>query len=450
MSRSSNRLSQFKTWFAGFRQRWRQEIWASELPPVASLKGLVYRFGRMVNIVAQGFREDALRMHASSLTYSTLMSLLPILAIALAIAKGLGQDQKARDFLLDYTADMPQEFQSFVENLLLIVTQTDFAQLGAIGALFLLFMVIQVLTTIEGSFNHLWGVEKPREMSRRITNYVTIVVVLPVLLLAGFSAIAQFNSGDHWLQHLGLFRLLPFVATWLAFSFLYYSMPNTKVRWVPSIVGGFAGALFWQGWLEFYAFAQPGVTRYNVLYGALASIPIFLIWLNVSWLLVLTGAKVTFAVQNGASYRNFAGGDRANAEVRLALALSVLQAAAKSLEKGTPSFSRAQGLSLAKHPHLLEDTLAFLKRSALLVETSEPGEYVLRRSPQSIMVAEVGQAFFRDGEDLSKLGITEVDPKLQAIVSQFGKPWHDRLTLADLIDDPLQARDEERETPLSA
>ncbi len=397
----------------------KNDLWYRELPPLATGRGVLLRMARFLHLMVRGFQEDQLRLHATSLTFSTLMSLLPILAIALAIAKALGQDGPAVEKLNEYTRDMPEQFQTLLESILEVVKQTDFGKLGAIGALVLLFMVVQVLTRMEHSFNHVWGIEKPRSLVRRITNYISIGMVVPLFLLAAITVTANIKWGSTAFEQLGLLRLAPFLAIWLAFAFLYGAMPNTPVRFWTAMVSGLIGAMLWQGWFRFYIIIQPGVTRYNLLYGALASVPIFLAWLYVSWLIVLLGAKIAFAVQNGNSYQPELSLRQANLRTKITLAAAVLVRAAKTLREDAPIldkelFAREHALN----PFLLDEVLHVLIRHRLLAETTEdPGRYLLLKTPDRLHYHGLVSLFLQDGDDLKDLGIRRVAPLLENVFS---------------------------------
>ncbi len=421
----------------------KHDLWYRELPPFATGPGILLRVARFLHLIVRGFREDQLRLHAASLTFTTLMSLLPLLAIALAIAKALGQDGPAVEKLIENTREMPEQFQTLLESILDVVRQTDFGKLGAIGALVLLLMVVQVLSRMEHSFNQVWSIEKPRSWTRRITNYISIGLVVPLFMLAAITVTANFKWGSTAFEQLGLLRLAPFIATWLAFAFLYGAMPNTPVRFWTALTSGLIGAMLWQGWFRFYILFQPGVTRYNLLYGALASVPIFLAWLYVSWLIVLLGAKIAFAVQNGTSYQPELSLRQANLRTKITLAAAVLVRAAKTLRQDAPILDKELfARDHALNPYLLDEVLHVLVDHRLLAEiTEDPGKYLILKTPDRLHYHDLVSLFIQAGDNLKDLGIRRVSPLLESVFSAAltGMEKEQR-TILDLLNE-IEERD---------
>ncbi|MCB1051852.1 MAG: YihY/virulence factor BrkB family protein [Acidobacteria bacterium] len=258
----------------------------------------VARVAQMVWIVWRSFRQDLLRTQAAALTYSTLISMVPLLVMGLALLRGLGYGETIMNWVNTQVATLPPDFQTVAQVALDTANQADFAKLGGIGGVILLVLVIQVISRVEHSFNSVWGVRNPRRLVQKFSHYISIMVVVPILLVAATTITAQMKLTQSVFESLGILKLIPFFSVWLAMAFLNLYLPNTKVLPLPAIVSGFFSAVLWLGWFRFYMTVQPGVARYNILYGTLASVPIFLVWLYFSWLLVLIGAKFTYAWQN--------------------------------------------------------------------------------------------------------------------------------------------------------
>src|SRR5450759_4147432 len=169
-----------------FSQRaWRfmsESIWEIELSSLSRLKRLGINFVRVVFLVFKGFRENDCPLHAASLTYSSLMAIVPILALALALLRGLGAGDWAEQRIIQSIVVMPDQFQDFVVNLLTSVKNTNFATLGGIGLVLLFWIVVDVLSCVEMSFNRVWGVTLPRRLLRKFSNYLSIVMVVPILM----------------------------------------------------------------------------------------------------------------------------------------------------------------------------------------------------------------------------------------------------------------------------
>ncbi len=381
-------------------------VWAHPLPPALSPRGLLFRLLRTLDLVVSGFREDELRLHASALTYATLVALVPILAMSLAVLKGLGYDIQLQSALIDYTAEMPDQFRIIVANLLGAVARANFAQIGGIGAVILLLTVVQMLSRMEQSFNKVWLVTRNRAWSQRFAYYVSIVVIVPILIVGAIGTTAQLRLGDELIHRLDLLRFMPFLSTWSALSILYGAMPNTKVRLVPAIASGFVGAVLWHLWFRFYITIQPGVTRYNLIYGTLASVPIFLVWLYFSWSIVLLGARVTFAVQNRNAWHPQRQRPRVNVPGRTLLAVEITRACLRAFRgQGGPFHANEFGRERNIQPELMDQVLGELVAGGVLaaIESEEHDGYLLARDPATLTVGMLLGLVMREGDEAQSL-----------------------------------------------
>lgn len=379
---------------------------------------------RVIHLVGRGFKEDNLTLHASALTYTTLISLVPFLAFLISILKGFGGGERSLAAFHDWAAEMPEGIQTVVEQMITLVDNTNFLALGGSAVAFLFFTVIKMLGSIEGSFNQIWGVANDRSLFRKITDYIsTLVVVLLFILSAATFRIEQLTS------HLGVFSglaywatsFIPLISTWIAFTFLYAFMPNTRVKFLPAILGGLLGAVLWIGWLEFFQWAQIGVFRYNQIFGTFAAIPIFLFWLYVCWVIVLVGVVASFAFQNTRTFEQETAASKASMEARLKVALGILTECANSLAGNAPpfnhqDFAREHGVSI----RLINRVLQLLTQQKFVAELHEPeGAYVLTRDPDLITLQEVVSAVFSDGVQPETLGVhginSSVDRALQTM-----------------------------------
>ena len=399
---------------------WHRGMWEADLAPLPRPKRVGLRCLRIIYLVQRGFQQDSVRQLAAALTFATLMSLVPLLALSLAVLKGLGFGDQLLIEMQTYLADMPQQFREFADQVVNLVTTTNFARLGGIGGVILLTMVVQVISQVEGAFNLIWGLKEQRSWGRRITNYISIIVMVPILLVAAITVTAQFKFSDT-LEGLGLVRLVPFFASWIAFFLLYMAMPNTRVRFFAAFVSGLVGAIMWQMWLRLYIWVQPGVTKYNVIYGTLASVPIFLAWLYVSWLIVLCGALVTHAMQNEKVYQL----DRANRPIgtktQLATAFAMLFEARRALE-GQNAFLDLAAFAYRFHipPRLVDDLAVRLVNAGFLVGVADqPDHFVLARHPDKFSMKEVAEVVLANHCDQEADDLARFDADVRELVEAF-------------------------------
>ena len=451
------------------------DLWFCRLPPFFSRRGLALRFLRFCHLLIKGFQENEIRLHAVSLTFNTLLALVPLLALSLAILKGLNIDftETLNEDALGVVAQMegmmeqmPEEMKLTIEKIQEEAGQVNFAKIGGVGALILLVMMVQVLSRMESSFNHVWGITRSRNWLRKATNYISIVVVIPLLLITAISLSAklkwpgaepglnpdsaytagtnddagsvpeQGSRGSSARRSGGQF--LPFFATWIAFFFLYLAVPYTHVKVWAALVGGFTGALGWHMWFRFYIYVQPGITSYNAIYGTLSAIPIFLIWLYFNWVLILAGAKITHAVQTGSNYQPEGPAYQPSIRTRFLLTLAVLSECAHSLEEGAAGFKKQKFADRYQVPlNLLSGTLDFLVAEGFIVETAAEDEgYLLAQAPRRLPIKKIFQAIIERGQPPGELGIDPLDERVQGIVAALlTRLDEDSATLVDLLDE---------------
>lgn len=422
-------------------------VWDIELSTLSTGKSLPIRLVRVAQLIIKGFTEDDLAVHASALTFVTLMSIVPLLAVGFAILKGFGFGQSQINTLLEWEGSMPEQFQTFVDSVLNIVNTTNFAGLGFAGLGFVIFTAVIMLASTEVSFNRIWGITQMRTPIRQAANYISVIVLVPLLILAASTVEASLKGMVPILPESisfvvkNLLRLTSFFMTWLAFLFLYILLPNTRVRVSSALVASLVGGTFWLIWQKAYISLQMGVGRYNAIYGTFASVPIFLAWLYMSWVIILLGAELAFALQNAATYRVESAADSANAKSKVALALSiVVRAAAAMTGQGTPFETSAYAREQRVPIRLLNGMVRLLVQNGFLAETAgKEGCFILLKAPTAICVKEIVDAVIQDGAKPEALGLTN----LSVSVTDALKKMEDGMTgllVATTIQDLIQTR----------
>ncbi|MBC8017076.1 MAG: YihY family inner membrane protein [Verrucomicrobia bacterium] len=361
------------------------------------MKGRLFVFLQTVYQICASFTEHQGSLRATALTYTTMLSLVPFLAIAFSVLKGLGV-QNALEPLLQQMAGDSQETISRIIN---YVNNTNVKSLGAVGLLVLVLTVISLLERIEESFNATWGVRETRPLKRRFSDYLSVVVVGPILLLVATSMTTSLQS--QWLvkwliehTYLGssilmLFRMVPYLFIWLAMIFLYIFIPNTKVRIGSAVLGGVLAGTAWQIAQWGYFHFQVGVANYNAIYGTLSALPIFLIWVYTSWLIVLFGLEVVYAHQHRGTRAAQLRIRAQTATTREILALSTLLLVCSHFRTGGPppvpiQLSDKLGIALPEMEELLET----LRNLRFLAKVSDNGSrWLPAREPSAIMLDEV-------------------------------------------------------------
>ena len=296
-------INQIKNFFFFF-------IWRVTDDEVSKKRGLLYNAIKIVTLSIKEFTERRIVNKASALTYNTLLAIIPILAILFAIARGFGFANLLEDQFrsgLEGQALTAETVLSFIDSYLSHAKSGIFIGVGLI----MLFYTVLLLTyNMERTFNSIWQVKKPRSLYRKMTDYFSMLLLLPLLILLS-SGISIFMStflknveGFALLAPIVKFlvRLTPFLLTWGMFTALYIFMPNTKVKFKYAILPGILAGTAFQAFQYLYIGSQIWVSRYNAIYGSFAAIPMFLLWTQISWSICLYGAQLSYVAQN---LRNF-------------------------------------------------------------------------------------------------------------------------------------------------
>ena len=286
------------------------DIWRVTDDEVSKKRGLLYNAIKIVTLSIKEFTERRIVNKASALTYNTLLAIIPILAILFAIARGFGFANLLEDQFrsgLEGQALTAETILSFIDSYLSHAKSGIFIGVGLI----MLFYTVLLLTyNMERTFNSIWQVKKPRSLYRKMTDYFSMLLLLPLLILLS-SGISIFMStflknveGFELLAPIVKFlvRLTPFLLTWGMFTALYIFMPNTKVKFKYAILPGILAGTAFQAFQYLYIGSQIWVSRYNAIYGSFAAIPMFLLWTQISWSICLYGAQLSYVAQN---LRNF-------------------------------------------------------------------------------------------------------------------------------------------------
>ena len=422
----------------------RHELWEVELTTLPQPRRFFVRFLRTAHLVIRGIKHDNIPLHASALTLGTLVSIVPVIAVAFSVIRGLGWgEEDVEGMVVEWMEDMPLEFQEFVMQMLEQYAQVNVAALGGVFLVIVLIIVIKMLGGIEEAFNRVWYISDSRNILRKISNYISVLVIVPVLVVAASAGSAVVDAFLReqletvaWVWR-SLLRVGPLFAVWLAFTFLYMFVPNTQVKLGPGLISGFVGALMWLGWQSFYIEFQVGVSKYNAIYGTFASVPIFLGWLYVSWIIVLLGAEVAFSMQNSETYKMERSALNASIQSKIMVAIGIMQQAARALS-GTghvfmaSDFARERRVSI----RLVSEVVRLFERAGLMAALAErPGCYTLLKSPELLKVTDVVDVILRDGSDPEEMGLDHLDESVRKVLANINAGLEhgmERMTVKEL------------------
>jgi len=412
-----------------------ERIWAVRAADLRRGQALLYRASRVGYSTIRGFFANRLTVRAAALTYYSVLSVVPFLAFAFAVLKGFGVYASfiggtVRPYLQDTFGANPALLGS-IERILQFVDRTQVSTLGALGLLVLLYTSVSLLSSVEDTLNEIWGAQTKRSLLRQVTDYVTLLVTTPLLVVTAATAItaAQTSQVVLFLRNaLALGAVIDFLLHFaslavvaVAFFAIYTILPNVRIRPASAAIGAAVAAVLWQGALVLYVRFQIGVSSYNALYSVLSALPIFLVWTYVSWIVVLVGAQVAASHQNERVSRQRFRAQRADQALRETLAVVTAAHVARVFLSGGPWCSQLELADLMEvSPLTLEEILEALVRAGLLARTASGGEvgYLPARDLDAIRVDDLRDALRRDPHaETIRAGVERhLGPELQRVV----------------------------------
>lgn len=390
-----------------------EQIWGA---PNAGLRGgraLLYRLSRVAYTCVRGFFENRLTVRAAALTYFSVLSIVPFLAFAFAVLKGFGAyasfvEGTLRPYLRQ-TFTGNQALLDAINRILHFVDRTDVSKLGTVGMVFLVYTSISLISSVEEALNEIWGAKTTRPLLRQVTDYVTLLVTTPLLILvaATFATAAQSSDAVRFLrQSLGLGPVIDFLLRFtsvlvvgVALFAIYTILPNVRTRLRSAFFGAAVAAVLWQAAIVLHVQFQMGVAKYNALYSVLSALPIFLVWTYVSWLIVLVGAQVAASHQNEQMTRQRFHAQRADQALKETLAVAAAaQVTRDFLTAGPRRSHEALAAILEVPPPAMEEILEALVRAGLLARSVSGHEigYLPGRDPDAIRLTDVRDALRKD------------------------------------------------------
>jgi len=392
------------------------DIWHIETKNASWARSFFLRQLRVIILAFRGFKEDKLQLRASALTLYSLLAIVPVLAMVFAVAKGFGFEMLIEDQLLTRfpgQQDVLVTAIGFAKNML---AKTRGGLIAGIGVIVLYWAVIKVLGHIEESFNDIWNISKARSLWRKFSDYLTIMLICPVLVILSSSATVfiktQITLIVDRIALLGFFspliyisfKLIPYVLIWLLFTFTYMMMPNTKVRISSGLLAGIVAGTIYQVLQMLYINFQFLLSKYNAIYGSFAALPLFLIRLQASWLIVLFGAEIAFAHQNNETFEFEQVTRQVSFSLKKRLALQIAHLLVTNFAKAEKPFTVHQVSAAIEIPlRLVQMTLFDLEAANIVSETDSETEEDPAYQPaldiNHITIAYVMNALERIGDD---------------------------------------------------
>ena len=359
------------------------------------------RAARYAFALLRDFLLGEISLRAMSLVYTTMLTIVPLLAFAFAVLKGLGFHRNLEPLLQSFLAPIGPRGAEFATRIVGLVDNVSGSALASVSIIVLLLSAMSLAEKVESSFNFVWRVDRPRSFARRLSDYLSVIFVGPLLmsLAMGFLATLSSEAATSWISSLepvgtwlvSLRSLTPYVMVVAAFTFLYMFVPNTRVRFKSALIGGVFGGVLWVGSGSLFTTVVVSVSRTEAIYSGFAILILAMLWLHLSWVVLLLGAELTFYTQNPDYLRLGQRPETLSSALRERLALATMLLVGRDF--ATPGHGwRIKSLAAQMRVplHLLAPVVECLMEAGLLTRTSEQ-RLAPARDPRTIE-AKIGRA----------------------------------------------------------
>ncbi len=383
----------------------------------------LYHAGRTGYAIVRDIIAGNLTLHAMSLVYTTLLSIVPLLALSFSVLKALGVHERMEPFLFQFFQPMGPQGVQLAEQILGFVDNMKVGVLGSVGLALLVYTVVSLVQKVERSFNMIWQVPEMRSLAQRFSNYLSVIMIGPLLMVSAIGVSATIFSSTFVQTMLeiepfgsvivGVSRLMPFFLVCGAFTFVYVFMPNTRVRVKYALIGGVVAGIAWQTGSLLFASFVAGSTKYAAIYSSFAIGIILLIWMYLNWMILLLGASIAFYLQNpGAVAKRQEV--QFSPELQEKVAMALMWLVCKPFSKGKPAPQQEELEQALRVPGSVTRRISDkLIRAGLLILAGDSGDRLVPgRALDLIKVDDVLDAVRRDEDQLVKRLPDSVPPEL--------------------------------------
>lgn len=417
--------------FITLKQNFKNWLW-KDLKNCSIHDKILRSFVQIASAVIMDLKKGQLSLRAMSLVYTTLISLVPLFAISFSVLKGLGAHNQIRPFLYNALEGLGDKKVEVVDKIISFVDNIQVGILGALGIAILIYTVMAMLQKIENSFNYVWRVGKSRSFSKKLSDYLSVLFVGPLLIFlsAAMTTTVRTDYFNETLQFIPAYDLIvalvgfviPYIIMTFAFAFIYSFIPNTKVKVKSAFVGGLATAISWKlmGWG--FANFVANSSNQTAVYSAFATVIIFMVWLYMVWLVLLIGASISFYFQHP-NYRltRYKTTDL-SCEHKEALAVAIMKEVANSFEDDNDSSKVNYDSLVAKLNHkklTIEKICNHLKKAKLIVFEEKTQNIIPAKPLEKISILQIINSVRKYGNNQKQTNadiqnyINEIDEKLK-------------------------------------
>ncbi|HKP95901.1 MAG TPA: YihY/virulence factor BrkB family protein [Fibrobacteria bacterium] len=423
---------------AKIRRFFGQDLLDIPTDPLPFPRRTFVKYLKVLALSYRGFNKDQAGLRASALTLYSISSVVPVLALLFGIAKGFGLESRFDAWLISHFAEQQNVLRRAIEFARRALENAQGGLVAGAGVVFLLYSVVKVIGNVEEAMNYVWSVAKPRSWARKFSDYVSLILIGPFVVLGASSlnvyVTAWINRAVEAGPYPRLFSplaatflwILPWLLLWALITFTYAYLPNTKVRLASALFGGALAALAYQVVQSLYIRLQIGVSQANAIYGSFAALPLLLIWLQVSWNIILMGAEITQQHQNydGNGLRRHAPNLSFRAVKRLGLALC--GKIGERFDSGEPPLTAEQlGAELNVPSRIVRQMLEKLAAARLVMETGHwdgsGGAYMPARDPDLLTPPAIVKALELLGENLEETGAELPDDRYAEVLEEMDR-----------------------------
>ncbi len=412
------------------------ELWRMQSSDMPKFKAIALRQIKILVLSFRGLKEDKVSMQASALTFYSLLSVVPVVAMVFGIAKGFGFENYVKQQLIISLGDKQEVLDWVLKFANSFLDNTKGGFIAGIGLVILFWSVMKVFGNIELSFNAIWQIRRPRVWFRKFSDYLSMILIAPILIILSSSATVFITTSvtqiTQKVELLGmvspfiffLVKLIPYVLIWLLLTVIYVVMPNTKVNFKSALVGGIiAGTIFViVQWL--YIHFQIGVSRYNAIYGSFAVFPLFIVWMQISWLIVLFGAEISYSNQNVEKYEfEYDIINISNYNYRIVTLLLMSLIVKNFSDNGIPlsasQISKKLGIPLRLVRKIIYELLECRILSEININNSKMKQYQPALDIHNITISYILTALDHNGSDFVYAADSKEQEKIKIIFDNF-------------------------------
>ncbi len=426
-----------------------RELWEIDTGSLGKFKSFVIMSLRLLNVAFHEFTEGQLTLRAMSLVYTVLLSIVPVLAISFSVLKAFGVHNQVEPYLREFLAPLGSRGDEITSRVIGFIDNMKAGVLGSLGLAMLIYTVISVIQKIEKTFNYIWRVKRSRSLLRQFSDYISIILVGPVIMFSavGLTASAMSSGVIKFISSIEPFgtllyyviEILPYVLVCGVFTFLYIFIPNTKVKFISALFGGIFAGVLWEvaGW----GFASFIVTsaKYAAIYSGFAILVLFMIWLYLSWLILLVGSQISFYHQ----YPQFLSVKKETLSLSIRLREKIAFLIMYFIGYNFSNNKNPWTLNtLVEHMNLpvdiIHDVIVLLEQNKLILETGDdPPAFIPARDIGTITEEEIFNAVRAvDPETLSVeqriISVDAVEDVMKRLDAAYGEALGNR-TLRDII-----------------